>query len=84
MDRRIHNNFVFHRRHEVPFDGVQGVSDTILLSGKESRKEESKESTKYGDLLDKYEKQLLHHQLKPIILILRVFGSIPVQILTSG
>jgi hypothetical protein len=84
MDRRIRNDFAFHRRHEVPFGGVQGVSDTILASGKESRNEEPKESTKYGDFLDKYEKQLLHHQLKPLILILRVFGSFPVQISTSG
>lgn len=84
MDRRMHNDFAFHRKHEGPFGGIQGVSETILASGKESRKEEPKESRKYSDLLDKYEKQLLHHQLKPLILILQVFGSFPVQMSTSG
>jgi hypothetical protein len=84
MDRRMHNDFTLHRNDEVPFGGIQGVSDTSLASGKESRIEELKESTKYGDLLDKHEKQLLHRQLKPLIQILRVFGSFPVEILTSG
>jgi hypothetical protein len=56
----------------------------MLTCGKESRIEELKESTKYGDFLDKYDKQLLHQQLKPLILILRVLGSFTVEISTSG
>jgi hypothetical protein len=59
------------------------ISDTTLVSGKELA-EELKESKKYGELLDKYDKQLLHQQLKPLIIILRVLGSFPVEISTSG
>jgi hypothetical protein len=84
MDRRMHQDFALHRNNQVPFDRIQGVSDAILASGKESRIEELKESTNYSDLLDKYDKQLLHQQLKPLILILRVLGSFPVEISTSG
>lgn len=84
MDRRMHQDFALHRNNQVPFGRIQAVSDTVLASGKESRVEELKESTKYDDLLDKYDKQLLHQQLKPLILILRVLGSFPVEMSTSG
>jgi hypothetical protein len=84
MDRRMHQDFDLHRNNQVPFGRIQGVSDAILASGKESRIEELKESTKYSDLLVKSDKQLLHQQLKPLILILRVLGSFPVEISTSG
>jgi hypothetical protein len=84
MDRRMHQGFALHRNNQVPFGRIQGVSDTILASGKESRVEELKESTKYGDLLEKYDKQLLHQQLKPLMLIMRVLGSFPVQLSTTG
>jgi len=84
MDRRMHQDFVLDRNNQVPFGRIQSVSDTILTYGKESRIEELKESTKYGDLLDKYDKKLLHQQLKPLVLILRVLGSFPVEISTSG
>jgi len=84
MDRRMHQDFALYRNNQVPFGGIQGVSDEMLACGKEPKIEELKESTKYGDLLDKYDKQLLHHQLKPLILILRVLGSFPVEISTSG
>jgi hypothetical protein len=84
MDRRMHQEFSLHRNNQVLFGRFQGVSDTILTPGKESRIEELKESTKYGELLDKYDKQLLHQQLKPLTLILRVLGSFPVELSTSG
>ena len=84
MDRTRHQNFALHRNDQVPLGRINVVSDTVLATGKESRIEEVKESKRYGDLLDKYDKQLLHQQLKPLILILRVFGSFPVQISTSG
>jgi hypothetical protein len=84
MDRRMHQDFALHRNNQVQFGRIQAVSDTILTSDKESGIEELKESRKYGDLLDKYDKQLLHQQLKPLILILRVLGSFPVEISTSG
>jgi hypothetical protein len=84
MDRRMHQDFALDRNNQVPFGRIQSVSDTILTYGKESRIEELKESTKYGDHLDKYDKQLLYQQLKPLVLILRVLGSFPVEISTSG
>jgi len=84
MDRRMHQDFALHRNKQVPFGRINVVSDTILASSKESRIEGLTESTKYGELLDKYEKQLLHQQLKPLIQILRILGSFPVEISTSG
>ena len=84
MDRRMHQNFALNRNNQVTFGRIHVVSDTVLATGKESRIEEIKESKRYGDLLDKYDKQLFHHQLIPLILILRVFGSFPVEISTSG
>lgn len=84
MDRRMYQDFALHRNNQVSFGSIESSSDTVLASRKESRIEESKESTKYGDLLDRYDKQLLHQQLKPLILILRVLGSFPVQISASG
>jgi hypothetical protein len=84
MGRRMHQDFALHQNNQVTFGRIQGVSNTMLASDKESRIEELNGSTKYGDFLDKYDKQLLHQQLKPLILILRVLGSFPVEISTSG
>ena len=84
MDRETHQDFAFYRKKEVPLGTIQGVSEKIFASGKESRIEELEESTKCDDFLGQDDRQLLHHQLKPLILILRVIGSFPVQISTSG
>jgi len=84
MDRRMHQDFALHWNKQVPFGRIHVVSDTILAPGKESKIEELKESTKYGDLLDKYDKQLFHQQLKPLILVLRLLGSFPFERSRSG
>lgn len=84
MDRRMHQDLALHRNIQAPFGRIHVFSDTVLESGKESRIEELKESKKYGDFLDKYDKQLFHQQLKLLILILRFLGSFPVKISTSG
>jgi hypothetical protein len=82
--RRMHKSLAINRNNKVHFGKIQVVSDRIFTSDKESRIKELTESAKYGDLSDKYEEQLLHHQLKPLIQILRVIGSFPVEISTSG
>lgn len=80
----MHKGLANSRNNKVFSGEIELVSDRIFASGKEPRIKGLPLSAKYGDLPDTYEEQLLHHQLKPLMQILRVIGSFPVEISTSG
>jgi hypothetical protein len=78
--RSVGKYFALNRNRNAPF-GCFVVSDTNGEIHKEARLKEFTRSTAHDEILDKH---ILHYQLKPLTLTLRVLGSFPVEMSQSG
>jgi hypothetical protein len=77
----MYRDFAFKRNRSVPFGDIHTVSNKF---SKESGETQTTLRMGYDELRKKYEEELLHNQLKPLLLMLRVLGSFPVEMSKSG
>jgi hypothetical protein len=84
IDRRMYKDFAFSRNRKVSSGDIRVVSDTNCAPDKETKAREVIRNISYDETPDKYEKESLHYQLKPLMLMLRVLGSFPVEMSKSG
>lgn len=79
--RRVHRDFAFNRNRNVPLGDVRRVSD--IFSTEPGDKQTSL-NMGYDELRKKSDEELLHSQLKPLILMLQLLGCFPVEMSKSG
>jgi hypothetical protein len=84
IDRSVYKDYAFSRNRNTPFGDIRVVSDANCAFDKEASVKELSRNLSYDEPPDKYDKEILHCQLKPLILMLRVLGSFPVEISKSG
>jgi hypothetical protein len=77
----MYRDFAFNRSRNAPIGEIRTVSNTF---SKEARAKQTNLNVGYDEIPKKYEGELLHYQLKPLMLMLRVLGCFPVQISKSG
>jgi hypothetical protein len=81
INRRIYRDFAFNRSRNASFRDIHTISN---IFNKKARAKQTNLSVEHGETPKKYEEELLHYQLKPLILMLRVLGCFPVEISKSG
>jgi hypothetical protein len=64
-------------KHDRNIKRVSQINENILLAGMTGKKS-------YDKLLDKDNAESLHKQLKPLLIMLRLFGCLPVYFSKSG
>jgi hypothetical protein len=74
-------DFAFNRNRILPFGEIHSVSDTFT---EESGDKQTTLNVGYDELRKKFDEELLHNQVKPLILMLRVLGCFPVEMSKSG
>jgi hypothetical protein len=77
----MYREFAFNRNRNEPFGDIHTVSN---IFGKESGEQQTTLNMEDDGLCKKYDKEFLHNQLKPLILMLRVLASFPLEMSKSG